>query len=398
MWKRMMVAVVILLSFCFVSFESVQAESEADAEDTFNQEELLDTQLEALKLDEVQQYWERVSEEYGGFLPESQKGSLTDFLKGDKQFHIKDWGIGLLKYLLHEVLVNGRLLGMLLLLTIFAQVLQSFQNAFEQQTVSKTAYAVTLLVLAMVAMNGFHVAITYAREAIESMVHFLIALLPLLLAMMASLGGLTSSALFHPVIIFLVHTSGLLINNLVLPLLFFSAVLGIVSTLSDNYKVTRLSALFRKAAVGLLGVFMTVFLGVVSVQGATAAASDGLTIRTAKFIAGNFVPVIGRMFTDATDTVMSASLILKNTVGMTGLILLLAICAFPAIKVLSIALIFNISAAVLQPLGGGPIIDCLEIIGKSVLYVFAALALVGLMFFLAITLMIAASNIAFMMR
>lgn len=143
---------------------------------------------------------------------------------------------------------------------------------------------------------------------------------------------------------------------------------------------------------------MTIFLGVVSVQGTTAAAADGLTLRAAKFIAGNFVPVVGRMFTDATDTVMSASLLLKNTIGMSGLVILLAICAFPAMKVLSIALIFQLSAAALQPLGNGAIIDCLGIIGKSILYVFAAMALIGFMFFLAITLMVAASNIAFMMR
>lgn len=74
------------------------------------------------------------------------------------------------------------------------------------------------------------------------------------------------------------------------------------------------------------------------------------------------------------------------------------ICVFPLLKVLSLGIIFNLSAAILQPLGGGPIIECLSIIGKAVMYVFAALALVSLMFFLAVTLMVAASNLSFMMR
>ncbi|GAF13665.1 LOW QUALITY PROTEIN: stage III sporulation protein AE [Bacillus sp. JCM 19045] len=386
---------VLIVLFFFVFSGGVHAQEEESDESL---EQLVEEQLGILKIDEIQAYWEKISDDYGGFLPESQKGSLTDFLTGDKQFSIKEWSLGLVKYLLHEFIVNGKLLGMLLLLTIFSYILQSFQNAFEHQTVSKTAYAITLLVLCMIAMNGFHTAITYATDAINAMVHFSIALLPMLLAMMASLGGISSSALFHPVIIFLVHTSGLLVNTFVLPMLLISAVLGIVSTLSENYKVTRLANLFRTGAIGLLGVFMTIFLGVVSVQGTTAAAADGLTLRAAKFIAGNFVPVVGRMFTDATDTVMSASLLLKNTIGMSGLVILLAICAFPAMKVLSIALIFQLSAAALQPLGNGAIIDCLGIIGKSILYVFAAMALIGFMFFLAITLMVAASNIAFMMR
>ncbi|SDC04482.1 stage III sporulation protein AE [Shouchella lonarensis] len=397
--KGVIIGLFLALFLCFSGNGVVNAEPSVEGEiEEMSQTELVDTQISHLKIDDIQQYWAKVSSEYGGFLPESQKGNFLDFLKGDKQFEIKAWVLGLVKFLLHELVVNGKLLGMLLLLTVFAHILQSFQNAFERHTVSKAAYFVTLLVLAMLAMNGFHVAMTYAKEAVDAMVHFTIAMLPLLLAMMAALGGLTASSLFHPVIIFLVHTSGLLVSTLVLPLLFFSAVLGIVSTLNESYKVTRLATLFRTAAIGLLGVFMTVFLGVVSVQGTTAASVDGLTIRTAKFIAGNFVPVIGRMFTDATDTVMSASLLVKNTIGMAGLVILLAICAFPAMKILSIALVFNFAAAVLQPLGGGAVIECLSIIGKSILYVFAAMVLIGFMFFLAVTLMIAASNIAFMMR
>ncbi|MDV2685140.1 stage III sporulation protein AE [Alkalihalophilus lindianensis] len=376
----------------------MDAHAESNGEEPVDENTFVEKQLEMLQLDEIRSYWEEISTEYGGFLPESQKGSFLEFVKGDKQFSFKEWGIGLVRYLLHELIVNGKLLGTLILLTIFCMILQSLQNAFEQHTISKVAYAITYMVLMIIALNSFHVAISYAQDAINNMIHFMIALLPLLLAIMAAVGSITSAALFHPLIIFLVHTSGLLIQFIVLPLLFLSAVLGIVSTLTDHYKVTKLANFLRTIAVGALGVFLTVFLGVISVQGASTAVADGITVRTAKFIAGNFVPVIGRMFTDAADTVMSASLLLKNTVGIAGLAILLMLCAFPAIKILSLAIIFNLSAAILQPLGGGPIIECLSIIGKAVIYVFAALAIVCLMFFLAITIMVAAGNLSFMIR
>ncbi|WP_078552919.1 stage III sporulation protein AE [Bacillus alkalicellulosilyticus] len=361
-------------------------------------EGFVEQQLDNLGLDEVREYWDQIAHEYGGFLPESQKGSLLDFLRGDKQFAPKEWLIGLVKFLLHELLVNGKLLGMLILLTVFSMILQTLQNAFEQHTISKVAYAITYMVLIVLALNSFHVAIVYAVDAINTMIHFMMALIPLLLALMASIGSVTSVAFFHPIIVFLVNTSGLLIQNFVMPLLFLSAILSIVSTLTSHYKVTKLADFLRNLSLGALGAFLTIFLGVISVQGATSAAADGITIRTAKFVAGNFVPVVGRMFTDAADTVMGASVLLKNTVGLAGLVILILLCAFPAIKVLSLALIFNIAAAVLQPLGGGPIIDCLTIIGKSVIFIFAALATVCLMFFLAVTIIIAAGNVSLMMR
>lgn len=87
------------------------------------------------------------------------------------------------------------------------------------------------------------------------------------------------------------------------------------------------------------------------------------------------------MFTDATDTVISASVLLKNTVGLSGVIILLLITTFPAIKILMISFVYKLAASLLQPLGGGPVIKCLDIISKSMIYIFAALAIVSLMFF-----------------
>ncbi len=63
------------------------------------------------------------------------------------------------------------------------------------------------------------------------------------------------------------NTSGLLIQNIVMPLIFLSAILSIVSTMTDQYKVTQLANLLRNIAIGALAVFLTVFLGVISVQG-----------------------------------------------------------------------------------------------------------------------------------
>ncbi|WP_412055068.1 stage III sporulation protein AE, partial [Bacillus altitudinis] len=85
-------------------------------------------------------------------------------------------------------------------------LLQLLQNAFEQSTVSKVAYALVYMVLIIIALNSFHVAISYATEAIQTMTSFILALIPLLLALIASSGGLVSAGFFHPVILFLMNT------------------------------------------------------------------------------------------------------------------------------------------------------------------------------------------------
>jgi len=362
-------------------------------------DDLAKQQSEEVELGQIQKFWNDLKDEYGGYFPEGKLPELRQLMFPDGQ----GWSVGqaltgLARFFLHEVLYSGKLLVTIVLLTVFTMLLETMQSAFERNAVSKVAYGIAYMVLIILAVNSFRTATSYAGEAIGNMVQFMLAMVPLLLTLLAGTGGVASVAVLHPLIVFMIHTIGTIVHVVVFPLLFFSAVLHLVSAMTDRYKATQLANLLRNAGVGVLGVLLTVFLGVLSVQGATGAVTDGVALRTAKFVTGNFVPVVGKMFSDATDTVMSASLLVKNAVGLAGVIVLLFLCAFPALKILTLALIYNLAGAVMQPLGGTPIVQCLQTIGKTLIYVFAALASVGLMFFLAVTIILTAGNAALMIR
>ncbi|WP_339162921.1 stage III sporulation protein AE [Siminovitchia sp. FSL W7-1587] len=391
----------LLISFFCIFLFSGPAVSQAQDEDPKSNDilsNIVREQMETLGLDDLKSHWEQIMDEYGGYLPESQRGTLIEFLQGDKSFSIKGWFTGIVAFAFQELTMNGKLLGTLLLLTIFSAFLQSLHHAFEKSAVSKVAYSVIFMVLIILALNSFRVAVDYAIGAIDSMTQFIFALIPLVLGLIASSGGVTSSALFHPLLVFLINTSGLLVKNIVLPLLLLALILQIASSLNEQYKVTQLAGLLKKISIGLLGIFMTVLLGVISLQGTASAVADGVAIRTAKFVTGNFIPVVGRMFTDAADTVLTASLLLKNAVGLAGVAIVLIIAAFPAVKILMIVFIYKLAAALLQPISNGPVISCLDAISKSMLYVFASLAIISFMFFLGITIVITSGNITMFIR
>ena len=359
---------------------------------------LVRQQAQHLDTHRVEEFWQKTLDQYKGYLPDLQSPGFVQLIMQDESLTFSGIMKGLMKFVFHEIWMNGKLLSSIIVITVFAMILESMQNAFERNTVSTVAYSITYLVLMVLAMNSFHLAISYAKDAIKDMSDFMLAMIPLVLALLASMGNIASATMLHPLIVFMIHISGILIATIVFPLIFLSALLSIVSLFSERYKVTQLASLLRNVAMGALGSFLTIFLAVISIQGATSAVADGVTLRTAKYVTGNFVPVVGRMFSDAADTVVGASLLVKNAVGLAGVVILLILCAFPAIKILVLAFIYNISSAVLQPLGNSPIITALGTIGKSLLFVFAALATVGLMFFLAITIIITAGNISMMVR
>ncbi|MFZ3577149.1 stage III sporulation protein AE [Virgibacillus sp. DJP39] len=395
--KFYVIAVAVFLTLTLASTASAST-STTTTTTTTSITDLQQDVLDKVSLEGVQRHWNKLIGEYGGYLPVLKKTSLYDFIKNHGSFSIKNTLLGLLEFLFHEIIVNGKLLGLLMMLTLFSVLLQTMHTAFEGSVVSKIAYFTVYLVLFFIALNSFYLVFSYTKEAIDGMSNFLFALLPLIIGLMATFGSIISVSFFHPVILFLIFASGLLVSNFILPLLFLSALLLIVSSLTDSYKVTHLASLLKSISLGALGVFLTIFLGVLSVQGAASAIQDGVAMKTAKFITGNFIPIVGRTFTDAADTILSASLLLKNSVGIVGLISIVLIALFPALKIFAIALIYKIAAAVLQPIGDGPIIESLNVISKHIMYILASLIAVTLMFFLAIVILVVAGNITLMLR
>jgi stage III sporulation protein AE len=143
---------------------------------------------------------------------------------------------------------------------------------------------------------------------------------------------------------------------------------------------------------------LVIFIGVITIYGITGSAMDGLALRTAKFATSAFVPVVGGMFSDAVSVVMSASLLLKNAVGVFGILVIAMVCVFPLIKLLALTMILKIAGALIQPVGDEKMASCLNCVGNHMLLVFGAVATVTLMFFLVITIIIGIGNITTLIK
>ncbi|MDQ0286546.1 stage III sporulation protein AE [Desulfofundulus luciae] len=304
----------------------------------------------------------------------------------------------LLSYLFREVVANSALLGKLVVLAIICVVLQNFTAAFDRGTTGQLTHTVTYLVLVTIAIGSFALAVQTSREVVDKMVTFMQALMPVLLTLLVALGGVASAAIFHPVILVSITFIGTLIKNVVLPLVFFSAVLGLVSHLSPRFKVSGLAGLLRGAAVGLLGIMGTVFLGLLAIQGVAGAVGDGVVLRTAKFSLDAFIPVVGGMFSDALEAVISSSLLIKNALGIAGVVAVVMIMTLPLVKLISLAFIYKLAGALIQPVDDSQVVACLSDLGNSIIIIFATVATVGLLFFFAIAILVGVGNLTVMLR
>ncbi|WP_066637593.1 stage III sporulation protein AE [Desulfolucanica intricata] len=359
----------------------------------------VEEQLSALDMHQVEQFVQRLDSEIQSAVPHIDfKEMVVNLFKGELDWQPSDLFNNLLAYLFREVVANLALLGKLIVLAIICAILKNLMDAFDRGTTGKLAYGVSYMVLITLAVGSFGLVVNIGREAVDNMVIFMQALLPLLLTLLTAMGGIASAAIAHPIILAATSVIGTLIKNIIFPLIFFAAILSIVSNLSEKFQISKLADLMKTSGLILMGLFSTVFLGILAVQGVAGAVSDGVAIRTAKFASDAFIPVVGGMFSEALEAVISSSLLLKNAIGIAGLIIIFLLTIFPLLKIISVAFIYKLAAALIQPVGDSQMVDCLNGLGNSLLTVFAAVATVGLLFFFTLAIVVGIGDLTVMLR
>lgn len=223
-------------------------------------------------------------------------------------------------------------------------------------------------------------------------------LFPMLLTLMAAVGGSAGSALMQPAVVAASSGVTAILENVTLPLTACAAVLTMLCHLGQGMRVQRLGKLVQQAASWTLGICYTVFIGVLVTRGVSAAAVDGITIRTAKYALDNFVPVVGGLFADTVDALVGSGLLVQNALGVTGLMLTISWCLGPLCQTLAAAVLYKLTAALMQPISENGLGDCIHDFSDLLMLLFVIQLSAAAMFLMLIAQLIAVSGMTVMLR
>ncbi|HHU20739.1 MAG TPA: stage III sporulation protein AE [Bacilli bacterium] len=370
----------------------------AQVQEPINDYDQADHLLSELDVSDLETFWSEIGKDYQDYFPQIERISLKELITNANQLSLIDWVSALINIIGYELFLNGKLLGQLIIIAIISALIKNLQSSFQSESVTIVANFVLMILLTTLAVQSFSVISELMTTTITRMHDFIIALLPLLLSLMAMLGGIISASFFHPLIITFLYLIVILVDKFILVLIFLSLILHLVSQMNQKFQLTKLADLLRQIGLTLLFISLTIFLTVLSTQGAISAVQDGLGIKTAKFVTNNFVPVVGRMLSEATDTIFATTQVLKNGLGLFGLIFILLIVSLPIVKVAIVGSFFKLAAAIVQPIGDDQVVKSISIIADHVFYLLAVLIVVSFMFIMMIVVLLIASNLTLMIR
>lgn len=245
---------------------------------------------------------------------------------------------------------------------------------------SETGGRVCSFLGAGISLYAFYEVYLLCCDAVTLMTRLMEISLPLLFALSAAAGGAAGGAVLQTAVSGAVTGFSLLILRIILPLVFLSAVLSTVDSLGSKSSIGELSLLLRRGALFVTGLGITVFSGILTVQGMMAKSADSLLLKTARYSVDHLIPIAGGFTADSLELVLSCAAAVRNGLGIAGALILGCILVLPLIRMLLILVVFRLTAVILEPGSDQRICGCIKELAGCVSILSAMLLLATIMF------------------
>lgn len=311
---------------------------------------------------------------------------------GKGNISISKIGGAIVSLLLKEVKSVLGLSFSIIAIGIISALLKNLQEAFNAEGISEVAFYACYALMIVMLTKTFLISLDMAKDVITNVVEFMSKLLPVLVLMLGAAGGLTQAATMDPIILGATILIPQIYLNIIIPLILSSFVLQFANNMSNGSKLSNLCDITKKSTMWIQGIVITIFIGLLTVRGITASTIDAVTLKTTKFAIDNFIPIVGKSFSDAISSVAGYSLIIKNAIGSIGLIAIILIILYPIIKIVLSSIIFKLSASLLEPIADKRITKSIAAAGESLTLIMSCVLCVSLMFFILIAMMVQAGK------
>ncbi len=282
----------------------------------------------------------------------------------------------------------------ILLIAVLSGVLRVLTDSFAGSDTAAAAHFACFSVMSGLCIKIFSGAIGYGVEIIHLICDFITKFEPIFIGLLVSSGAVTQAAAFQPVLTASVYILSLLVDKCVLPLTYFSAVLGIVNNISKRVSLGNLNKLMASGAKWILTGVLTLFSAILSIYGFGTSALNNVAAKGIKFAVGSLVPVVGGLLSDTVETVVSGTNLLKNAVGTAGMITVISLSAVPVIKIWIMLMLLKVTAAVTEPFADKRITEMLLGIADSVSTVFSMSITAVMLFVISIGIILMSTGVS----
>lgn len=316
----------------------------------------------------------------------SFKEIVKDLVSGN---YSTDYG-STLNYVLHSFTSQMTdvlpIMILIVVLGVMSLVLKTFKPSQGSNGVGDVISLVCYCIAVIIIVTVIKSVISSTYDTITSITSQMECVFPILFTLLTATGGVVSVGIYSPLVAVLTTGVSWIFGKLFYPLFIIAFVFVIVGHLSKTVKLDKMSSFISSLFKWGVGMTFTLFAGMLTIQGISAGKYDTISLKATRFAMKNAIPIVGGYLSDGLDYVLLSSVLIKNAVGVGGLLLLMGAVLTPILKILLLKLALQFTAGILQPMSDDNISSFCSGCAKVLVYPLVILISISFMYVLSIGL------------
>lgn len=311
------------------------------------------------------------------------KDTVVALISGDMEFSfglVKDMILDQLSY---ELGSNKSGIIHILLLVIIASIFANFSEVFKSTQVAEISFSMLYMLLITICLNNFRILIDAATQNTDQLTTFMKLLNPIYFLAVAFSTGSSTSVAFYQIVLWLIFLVEILIRNFLIPVTQIYMVIKILDEFSPEIHLSKFAELIETIVSWSLKTLTAGIIGLNIIQGLLTPAIDSVK-RSLVTKGGEAIPIIGDAISGAAEVVLGSAVLIKNGIGVAGMMICLVVCLVPITQIAITSLLYQVVAALIQPISDKRMVNCVSSMAAGTKMLLKIVITTGILFLLTI--------------
>ena len=253
----------------------------------------------------------------------------------------------------------ARLAAVVLLCSLAQSVGESGEGGLQAVSIAGALSITALTMTDMAAMIGL------GRDTLDRMTGLSNLLLPAMAVLTAATGSVTAAAARQGATVLFSQLLIAVMDRLLVPLVYAFVAASCAYAAVGNPGMKKVAELLKSAVTFLLTALLLAFVGYLTASGAIAGSVDAAAVKAAKLAISRAIPVVGGILADASESVLAGAGALRGAVGLAGLLVVLALCLTPFLRLAMQYLVYKGAAALCATVAQPKLSGLIDAIGSA---------------------------------
>ena len=292
-----------------------------------------------------------------------------------------------------KIFIKGEFKNLLKIFCLFLVVVllyELFNNLCIEKylDVKTTVKVVFSIIIAILIISLYKQISNDVLNIVQNIFSFSKIIFPVLLSLILISGSVGTHSVYSSLSLFFLNTGSYLFTYLLIPVAISIFVLSLVGTIFSKNRFSRVIDIFKSIFKYCIIIFFALFGLFSTVNVIMSSVKDGVSVRLTKYAIKNYIPIVGGYVSQGFDFIHSCAVVVKNAVGVCGILVLLFVVLKPLLIFFVYVMMFKILSAVVALIGNTEYSDLFNNVSKSLSYFLAIIVSLFFIVFVFIYLLI----------